>query len=187
MRIIAGTSKGYKLKVRGKSKVRPTLARVKKSIFDIIREKVISSRVLDLYSGTGNLAIESVARGAKYALSIEKDLISFRTIQENVKKIKFEDKIKVVKQDVFFSIKNLYQEREKFDIIFFAPPFLKNFISPTLQSLAEHNILSAGGIIIAEHHIKEKPEEKYNNLFLSRQKKYGATMVSFFVEKVEND
>lgn len=187
MRVIAGISKGYKLKVRGKQKVRPTLARVKKSIFDTIGEKIIGARVLDLFSGTGNLAIESVARGANYALSVEKELVQFKTILENVQGIGFNDKIKVVKQDAFFAIKYLYLKQEKFDIIIFAPPFLKNLVSPTLLALSENDILKDNGLIIVEHHKKEMPDERYNNLFLFRQKKYGATYVSFFKKITQED
>ena len=156
VRIIGGIAKGQKLKVRGGDKnIRPTLARVKKSVFDIISKRVIGAKILDLYSGTGNLGIEGLSRGASSVVSVEKELIQYKTIIENYEKIGFKDKAKIYKDDVFKIIPKLYNRKEKFGIIIFAPPFLKNFVNPTLESLAKYNILEDDGLIIVEHHYKE--------------------------------
>ena len=92
MRITSGTLKNKKIKSREGNETRPTLERIKEAIFSIIGDKVVESKFLDLYSGTGNMAIEALSRGAKRAILIEKNQEALRIIIENINDCKLENK-----------------------------------------------------------------------------------------------
>ena len=84
MRVTAGTLKNRKIKSREGRETRPTLERIKEAIFSIIGDKVVNAKFLDLYSGTGNIAIEALSRGAKRAVMIEQDKEALRIIIDNI-------------------------------------------------------------------------------------------------------
>lgn len=180
MRIIGGQAKGIRLKSLKGLNTRPTSDRVKESIFNIIAPYIYNARVLDLFSGTGNLGIESISRGAKKAYLIEKNRKCIAIINDNITKTKFNDKIKIYIQDVISAIKLFGEKNEEFDIIFMDPPYLKNFVIPSLKEISKNNILSNNGIIIVEHDLKDDLPKKVENLEIFKEKKYGNTKISFY-------
>ncbi|SKC87165.1 16S rRNA (guanine(966)-N(2))-methyltransferase RsmD [Maledivibacter halophilus] len=180
MRIISGEAKGVKLKAPKGIKTRPTSDKVKESVFNIIAPYVENSNILDLFSGTGNLGIEAVSRGAAHAYLVEKNRKQYNIIKENILKTKLNDKIEVIIEDVYIALEKFGKSNHKFDIIFMDPPYLKNYIIPCLGKIAEINLLDADGIIIVEHDIKDIIPEVINNLVRFKEKKYGSTMISFY-------
>ncbi len=180
MRIIGGQAKGIRLKTLKNNLTRPTSDRVKESIFNILNQIIVDSKVLDLFSGTGNLGLESISRGAKYAYLVEKNKKASVIIKENIKKTKFDNKITLLIDDVISAIKTLRGKNEKFDIIFMDPPYLKGFIEPTIEAICNNDILAENGVIVVEHDKKDIVKEKINVVIKYREKKYGNTVVSFF-------
>jgi 16S rRNA (guanine(966)-N(2))-methyltransferase RsmD len=180
MRIIAGKAKGRNIKAKNRLATRPTLSRVKASLFDILGEKVKGAYFLDLYSGTGNIGLEALSRGAKKVVFVENNLTQVKIIKQNISSLNFsKEQTSVYKKDVIKSIELLLQ-KEKFNIIYLAPPFLKDLCLPTLFALAKNNILKRDGIIGVEHHKKEILPEVIESLRLTRQKRYGDIMISFY-------
>ncbi|MFH1563905.1 MAG: 16S rRNA (guanine(966)-N(2))-methyltransferase RsmD [Nitrospirota bacterium] len=178
MRIIAGKVKGRKVKTANRFATRPTLSRVKTSLFDILGDKVQGVCWLDLYSGTGNIGLEALSRGAKRVVFVENNLTQIKIIKQNIASLNFsEEDTSVYKKDVLKTIENLGEE---FDIVYLAPPFLKNMCSPTIFALAENKIVKPNGIIGVEHHKKELLPEMIENLRLTRQKRYGDITISFY-------
>lgn len=180
MRVISGEAKGVKLKTPKGVGTRPTSDKVKESVFNIITSYIENSKVLDLFSGTGNLGIEAVSRGASYAYLIEKNRKRYNIIKENIDKTKLNDKIEIIIKDANFALKRFAESNNKFDIIFMDPPYLKNYIIPCLEIIVEGDLLHDDGIIIVEHDIKDKIPDQINNLVRFREKKYGSTMISFY-------
>ena len=97
MRIIAGSLKAKKIEGPKTDKTRPTLDRVKEALFSIIAQKLQDAYVLDLFSGTGNLAIESLSRGAKFALLNDDKNVCISTILSNIKLTNLENYVKITK------------------------------------------------------------------------------------------
>ena len=93
MRIIVGTHKRREIKAPKGIKTRPTSDRVKEGIFNTLREKIEGAVILDLFSGSGNLALESISRGSNFAYLVENDKNAYYTIMENVKKLDMSAKI----------------------------------------------------------------------------------------------
>ncbi len=183
IKIIAGEIKGRKIKtVKGKG-VRPLLARVKKSLFDIIGNRIKNTVFLDLYAGTGSVGIEALSRGAKEVVFIEKDYWAAGVIEENLESLGFKEKAKVWRKDVLQGL----PEKRKFDFIFIGPPYKLELILPTLKIIAQGQILTEKGWIICQHHFREKLPNEYFFYQLFREEKYGDTILSFYCLKRIDD
>ncbi|HBR01629.1 MAG TPA: 16S rRNA (guanine(966)-N(2))-methyltransferase RsmD [Ruminiclostridium sp.] len=182
LRIIGGTARGIRIQTPDTIKTRPTLDRVKESVFNILMPYIGDTVVLDLFSGSGNLGIEALSRGAKYAVFVDESKICRRVIAENLKKTKFLEQSFILTMDVFRALKFLKEKGEKFDIIFMDPPYNMNFLSKTLQMIDDFGIINEDGIIACEHDEVEMSPEQVGGLSKVRTKAYGDTMFSFYVE-----
>lgn len=180
MRVISGSARGLKLKSPKGMDVRPTTDRVKESLFNIINNYILESFVLDLFSGTGSLGIETLSRGAERCTFVDSSKDSIEIIKENLKNTRFIDKGEVIFSDVINAINKFSVRRDKFDIVFMDPPYLKNLIIPTLKEISKRGILEEDGIIIVEHDIKDVIPDNVDKLYKYREKKYGNTILSFF-------
>ncbi|OPJ56920.1 16S rRNA (guanine(966)-N(2))-methyltransferase RsmD [Alkalithermobacter paradoxus] len=180
MRVISGSVKGHRLKTPKSTDIRPTSDRVKESIFNIINNKVLDSFVLDLFCGTGSLGIECLSRGANMCTFVDNGKESINLLRENLKNTKFTDKSEVIFADAIGGINKLSVKRDRFDIIFMDPPYLKNLIVPALEEISKRELLEEDGIILVEHDIKDILPEKVENLVRYREKKYGNTNISFY-------
>lgn len=147
MRIIAGDYRGHRLKAVPGMETRPTADRIKGAIFNVLREKLENAIVLDLFSGTGNLALEALSRGAKEAVLVEKGRIAQEIIRENIEHLGTED-AKLMSMDAF---EYLEKSRDKvFDLIFIDPPYHQGLAEKSLNYLANPCRLTALGVIIVE-------------------------------------
>ena len=177
MQIIAGSAKGRILKSLPGLATRPILARIKKSLFDIIKLQIAESRFLDLYAGTGAVGIEALSRGAGSAVFIEKEAAVVKIIRENLRLTRMESKGQVIQGNVFNFLGVLGQ---KYDIIFVGPPYKLGVTMDTIKAVDERQLLDGNGILIAQHHFKEPVEIKVGGLEMYRQEKYGDSRLSFY-------
>jgi len=180
MRIIAGSAKGKVIKCRDGFDTRPTTDRVKESLFSIIAPYIGDARVLDLFSGTGNLALEAISRGAKKAVMIEKDKDALRIIIQNVNNLGFEECCRAYKNETLRALDILGKKREQFDLIFLDPPYKDNVCTKVIKKIEEAGILAEGGLIIAEHHILEDMEETIGEFKKADERRYGKKELSFY-------
>jgi len=175
LRIIAGDLKGRRLFTPNDSKIRPTTDKVKESIFKIIAEYVEESIVVDLFSGTGNLGLEAISRGASRCYFGDKSKDSLDLTKKNIAYCKVQDKSIVISGDYD---KVLNKIAEKVDLIFLDPPYEKGLLNKCLALIYELNLLSDSGIIVAEHGIEEiLPDEAYG-FYKIKEKKYGKTVIT---------
>ena len=178
MKIIQGKYKGRVLKGFDIDGTRPTMDRVKESLFAMIQNKVPNSKCLDLFSGSGNLGIEALSMGANDVVFVDKNRISIKTINENLSNIN--ENRRVLNNDYKDAILKL-STTDKFDIIFLDPPYKSNYVLNSIENIIEFNILENDGIIVVETDDKNKIEEikKYNNLEVYDIRKYGIVLVIF--------
>jgi len=186
MRIIGGTAKRRGLKSPSASLgVRPILARIKKSLFDIIRPWLEGADFLDLYAGSGSVGIEALSRGAKFVTFVDMNPNCLSIIRQNLSKLRLFERARLVRADI---TKNLGYAGGPFDIIFMGPPYHDQswnalFLSqPTLQEIAKGNLLKPDGMVIGQHHIKEPPVD-LPEWTMFREETYGDTKLSFFRPK----
>lgn len=177
MRVITGTARGRKLKTLEGLDTRPTTDRIKESIFNIVQFDLPGRRVLDLFSGSGQMAIEAVSRGAMSAVAVDNAQAAVRIIAENIKHCGFEREISVVASDW---ANYLRHTEEKFDVIFLDPPYRGNLINLALEAIAQIDILSDGGIIICETEREKELKTLASPYTKGREYHYGKTKITTY-------
>jgi 16S rRNA (guanine966-N2)-methyltransferase len=183
MRVIGGNARGRRLKVpRGKT-LRPTAARVKEALFNILPHDLSGTKVLELFAGTGNVTIEALSRGAAEAILVDSSAQSGKAIRENLHRLHLADRTKVWITPVARALRLLTRRGETFDMIFLDPPYEHNWIGTTLKIIGEGRLLRETGVLVAEHSIREKVEPSYDSLALRDQRRYGSTLLSFFARE----
>ena len=171
MKVISGIYKGRNILGFDIDGTRPTMDRVKESLFAMIQNYIQDSVVLDLFSGSGNLAIESLSEGASYAYAVDNNNKAIKTIQQNINTIGIKD-LETLKFDYKKALDYFKNENIKFDIIFLDPPYKTNYIEESIKLIDEYNLLNENGIIVAESSDIDKIiyPKKYKAI---KNKKYG--------------
>jgi len=185
MRVIAGTCKARPLKpVPGRS-TRPTTDKVKETLFNIIGPYFDGGQVLDLYGGTGGLGIEALSRGMEKAVFTDMSGAAIRTIKENLQICGFTDQAEVYRMEAGKALTLLGKREEKFNLIFLDPPYAKAHFERDFASIIKYQLLTGGGMIIAEHDAKIfLPEEWENAIVQWRREVYqGYTAITFYQHK----
>ena len=180
MRIIGGQIRGTKLIEFDGKQIRPTLDRVKESLFNQIQPYLDGICFLDLYAGTGAIGLEAWSRGANRIILVEKDLQAFDLICKNMKKCKIEKEATALRSEAFKALSELEFSGEKCDLIYIDPPFTLALHDTCLERLSGSSILKESSMIIVEHHHKTVLRESYDKMFLSRKRKLGDTRLSFY-------
>jgi len=152
VRIIAGRAKAKRLNSPKTEKTRPTLDRVKEALFSIIDGYIKDASVLDLFGGTGNLALEAISRGAEFAWINDKESLSISTILSNAKLTNSLECVKITKKDYMKCLLQILKEQILFDVIFLDPPYDSELGINSLKFISDNKskILKEDGIIIYE-------------------------------------
>ena len=186
MRIIGGSAKRRSLKSPSLATgVRPILARVKKSLFDILRPRLEGAEFLDLFAGSGAVGLEALSRGARFATFVDMNPNCLSIIRQNLSKLQLFDQARLVRADI---PRDLSYAGGPFDIIFMGPPYhdatwhALSLTMPTLKEIHRAGLLKADGLMIGQHHAKE-PVAETPEWDLYRQESYGDTRLSFFRQR----
>jgi len=179
MRVISGKNKGTKLYTLEGLNTRPTLDRVKESLFNIINFDIPGCTFLDLFAGSGSIGIEAASRGAKKVIMCEKAKDAVNVIRKNLEKTKLTQQIKLYNDDFEKCINTL---EEKIDIVYLDPPYKTDYAYKAAKQLLEKNILKENSIIILETDIEEIVEKQFEELSLEEfsKKKYGRAHLLFY-------
>ena len=135
MRVISGTARGTKLSSIESKDTRPTLDRVKESLFNILQNKIENSIVLDLFAGSGAIGIECISRGCKKAYFCEHSHLATKMIYQNLNKTRFLDKSQVMEYDYKKCLKEIKSKNEKLDIVFIDPPYKDNIAVEAVSNI----------------------------------------------------
>lgn len=181
MRIIAGLARGRKLLPPvGYGTTRPTLDRVKESIFDIIQNKVPGAVILDVFAGTGSLGLEAVSRGAKLCYLVDGSMETFSILKQNVSNLHFEDKCNCLNMDSYKALSEFAVKNITFDVIFIDPPYRKNMIPEAADIIGKNNLLNENGIIVTKIDTIEEIYKGNKYVSLSDYRKYGKTTICIY-------
>ena len=187
MRISAGQFKGRKIgakrlfaKKQGRDDLRPTSAKVREAIFDILRGELEGASFLDLYAGTGTVGIEAASRGAGSVVFIEAVRSRATAIQSVIDKLGLSSQADVYGEAAEVFLQRISRSGESFDIIFVDPPYASGETGNILLLISEYGILHAQGTALCEHAAKLKPPEAAGNLKLKKQYKYGDTLLALY-------
>lgn len=179
MRVISGKFRGRKLKAVPGLRTRPTTDKVKEAVFNMLGLQ-INGLVLDLFAGSGALAIEAVSRGADFAVLVDRQYQAIKTIKENIALTKEINNFEIIKADAFRILKMLAEKNYKFNYVFLDPPYKQQKIVAVLQQLKELNLLAKDAIIVCETDQQAQLPETITGYTLWKRADYGITEVTFY-------
>lgn len=180
MRIISGKYKGRNLIGFNINGTRPTMDRVKESLFGSIQNYIKDSNVLDLFAGSGALGIEALSNGAKSCVFVDNNSELIRVINNNISNIGIKEEISIIKNDYINALEYFNDKRIKFDIVFLDPPYSLNLINNCLNKIGEYGLLKENGIVVCEY---ENENISFNKFQLLKEKKYGTKNIKIFINK----
>ena len=182
LRISGGLFRGITLSVP--SALRPTEAKVRQAIFNILGDFVQDARVLDGFAGSGALGCEALSRGASFVAFIESDPEAMMAIRDNVTKIDPElpahVTVRYVQLEVERGLRMLAKEKRPFDIILLDPPYRSPEAKNALNTVVECAILAPTGVMVIEHHRGTLLPATMGVLHQQKQHRYGNTVLSLY-------
>ncbi len=183
MRIIGGKAKGCKLYTLEGKDTRPTLDRVRESLFNILQLKIQDSIFLDLFSGSGACGIEAISRGAKKAILCDKSKQAIEIIKKNIEKTHTKEQIQLYQM----TFKNVLETKikEKLDIILIDPPYETNFAYESIKIILDQELIHEDSVIIIETDQEKKVKEQISKLRVEiiDERKYGRVHLIFLSQK----
>lgn len=181
MRIIAGQAKGTRLGGLKGQTVRPTLDRVRESVFSRIMPDLPGARFLDLFAGTGANGLEALSRGAEFTVFVESNDKVQKLIRENIDACRFSgERWRLLELDAVHALKQLDEEGLKFDFVYVDPPFDSGLYEPALVQLAQSSLLTKESVVIVEHASKQSLNDNYDRLTCSDTRKMGDTCIAWY-------
>ncbi len=156
VRIMGGYLKGYPIKTLPGHQMRPTTGRVREAIFSILQHEITGSEVLDIFAGSGALAIEAISRGAASAVLIEKNQKAAAVIRKNLEKCHLD--LRLIATHYRTALEILSTEEKKFDLVFADPPYELIRPNEMFDLLANYPLVKPNGFLIMEHSGSLSPE-----------------------------
>jgi 16S rRNA (guanine966-N2)-methyltransferase len=177
LRVIAGEFKGRRLLVPKDDFCRPTLDRVKESIFNVVGGDIEGREVLDLFCGTGSLGIEALSRGAKNAVFVDSNRKAIELAQKNISMLDLDKRSNFILSDILRF--DWLRVGKGFGLVLADPPYELMVGDKLIEQLVGKEILAGGGLLIFERSRQEAV--KAEPLKLLKSLKFGQTEVDFFL------
>ena len=185
MRVIAGSRRSLPLKTLEGDATRPTADKYKETLFNCLQMDVPGCRFMDLFSGSGSIAIEALSRGASHAVLVENSREALAIIKQNIHFTKFEDEAEIVKSDVISYLRRL--GKIDADIIFIDPPYGKGLERQALEILDSKEFKSDDVIIVVEAKLEEDMSSVEDMDFvIYKLKKYKTNKHVFLKRKAKD-
>lgn len=180
MRIIAGTARRRVLEtLSGDDVTRPTGERVKEGLFSAIQFELDGRHVLDLFCGSGQLALEALSRGAESAVMIDDNVSAVEVIKTNAKNTGLMKQCRISRMDYSEYLKSAAAKGEKFDLVFLDPPYAKDVKDEVLKKVSRAGILAPGAIVVCESDVDRfTNNEAVYGLNFRRKYRYGRVFIT---------
>ena len=179
MRIIAGTARSLPLKTIDGVDTRPTTDRIKETLFNMLQHEVPSAYFLDLFAGSGQIGLEAISRGAKFAVFVENNKKAAACIEDNISFTKFTEQCKLIQSDALSALRSM-EGKYQFDVIFMDPPYDQLHEKNVLEYLKNSSLVHEDTLIIVEASLETTfdylDEMGYN---LIKYKKYKTNAHAF--------
>lgn len=177
MRVVAGKYGGRPLKTLAGQTTRPTTDKVKGAIFSMIGPYFDGGRVLDLYAGSGSLAIEAISRGMDQAVLVEKDRRAQAIVAANIEMTKEGSRFQLLKME---AKRALVQLNQSFDLVLLDPPYAKETIVQTVLELEQRELLASGALIVCETDKGVDLPDSIGAHYKWKEKVYGISKVTIY-------
>lgn len=176
VRITGGDARGRLVEAPDGLEVRPTGAKVRQALFNILASRIAGAHFLDLFAGSGLMGLEALSRGAASLVAVEENRKMTRIIESNVKHLGYQ--AEVITADVRKAIPVL--DERHFDIIFADPPYKSQLASTVVELTGKYQVMSNHGIMLVEHARSSSMPSETEQLTLVDRRIYGQTAISFY-------
>lgn len=183
MRVIAGEARGFPLKAPKTTDTRPTSDKVRGAIFSMLAARGVyqPARVLDLYAGSGAMAIEALSRGAVCADLVERAPAACAVIRENLAKTRLGDRARVIQAEVGRILDRL---EGPYDLVFLDPPYADPGIDNVIERLGARGLVANGSVVVYEHSKRREPPPSCGPLSATVTRCHGDTCITIYLEEV---
>jgi 16S rRNA (guanine(966)-N(2))-methyltransferase RsmD len=179
-RIITGRGKGRRLQAPAGPHTRPTGARVKQTLFDILAPRLPGCRFLDACAGSGGIGLEALSRGAARVVLIDTSAPAITTVRANAALLADAGgEVRIFRQDARIALPSLASAGESFDLVYLDPPYESDLYQPLLEACAGP-LLAPAGLVVAEHFHKRVLPETIGPLHTVRTVRVGDHILSFY-------
>lgn len=185
MRVISGYLKGRNIDGYDTIGTRPTMNRVKESMFASIQEYINDSLVLDLFSGSGSLGIEAISMGAKKCYFVDNGREILNILRKNINNLNIEEKSTIINRDYREALLYFKNNNIKFNIILVDAPYKMEAMNEVIELVNKYNLLEDDGILVLEYST-DILKDNYSNLRLLKSKKYGDKYVNIYLKVLTN-
>lgn len=180
MKVISGIYKGRNIEGFNMPGTRPTMDRVKESMFAIIQDNIKDSICLDLFAGSGSLGIEAISNGASKCYFVDNNKIAIKVINKNLENLNIKDQAIVIEKDYMDSLIYFRQNKIKFNIVLLDPPYDELVINRILDYLFKNKLLKRNAIVVCEYQKDNIKSEYYD---VQKERKYGYRRVGIYTPK----
>jgi 16S rRNA (guanine966-N2)-methyltransferase len=178
MRIVGGTRRGRRLRGPRSAAIRPTLDRVRETLFNVLGQTFDGGEVLDLYAGTGAFGLEALSRGAARAVLVDSGAEAAALCRSNAAELGLLAEVEVVQAPVDRALERLAADGRRFELVFADPPYLAKAGARVVE--AAEPVLAEGGTLVVEHDRRESLPERSGALVLWDERRFGDTRVSLY-------
>jgi 16S rRNA (guanine966-N2)-methyltransferase len=180
-RIIGGEGKGRRLKAPRGLDTRPTAARVRQTLFDILAARLPGCRFLDAFAGSGAVGLEALSRGAALVVFVESAAGAVAALRANADALaRAGGNVRVLRQDARAALAALADAGESFDVIYVDPPYASDLYEKALEQVGRKGLLGEDGVVVAEHFHKRALPERIGALARTREVRVGDHRLSFY-------
>lgn len=184
MRIVAGEARSRIILAPEGKDTRPTLDRVRENLFNILQWQCPGARVLDLFAGSGALALEALSRGAAEAVLADCDARAARVERQNVEALGFSNRARVIQADWRETLRRLAAEGKIFQLVFLDPPYAMEDLTAVFEALRAGGLVDTDSLVVVEHQAGRTPQVGEGFLTVD-QRKYGYAGIHMFRMKGE--
>jgi len=186
-RIIAGEGKGRRLKAPKGLATRPTGARVRQTLFDILAPWLPGCRFLDAFAGAGAVGLEALSRGAALVVLVDTAADAVTAMRANASLLaKAGGQVRIMRQDARVALAAFADAQERFDVVYLDPPYQSDVYEASLEQAGRRGLLAEHGIVVAEHFHKRALPERIGALTRSREVRVGDHRLSFYRRQEES-
>lgn len=179
-RIIAGAGKGRRLKAAAGETTRPTGARVRQSLFDILAPAIPGCSFLDAFAGNGSVGLEALSRGAAKVVLVDRSAAAVAAARENARALaRAGGEVQVYRQEASTALAGFADQGHRFEVVYLDPPYESDLYEPLLEFVGER-LLAEGGVAVAEHFHKRALPERIGALARTRLSRVGDHCLSFY-------
>lgn len=184
MRVISGYLKGRNIEGYNTPGTRPTMDRVKESIFASIQNYTENATILDLFCGSGSLGIEAISMNASLCYFVDNNKEILNYLNKNIDNLNIKDKSIVLNKDYKDALLYFKNNNIKFNIILVDAPYKLKVMEEVIELVSSYDLLLGNGLLVLEYSF-DKLDDGYNNLLLYKNKRYGDKYVNIYKKIVD--